>query len=88
MGDERAHLDISFEIFRKKYKHSMSINYHPNESGVDRRVLELFETWYDEARADWERVINEDRREQEDAEKERLERAEFYRLKAKYEPPE
>lgn len=48
MGDNRAEIEISFQIYGEKYKHRWSINYWPdNESSmIDQRVEQwLYECW-------------------------------------------
>lgn len=87
MGDNRAEIKIEFYIYGEDYKTDMSINYSP-ESGdgwVDSRVIEFFRGSYDKAYALYQERLYESEREARAEQHERAERAEFERLKKKYE---
>lgn len=49
--DCKASIKIEFEIYGKKFRKDMWINYWPGECGVDDRVLEFFRESYGKARA-------------------------------------
>ena len=49
--DCKASVKIAFEIYGKKFTTDMWINYWPDESGVDERVLEFFRKSYESAYA-------------------------------------
>ncbi len=88
MGDHRASVKIEFSIYGEKYTMDSWINWsvggqHVRE--VDDRVIEFFQNSYLDARDKWEEASGEaDRRRKEEAEA--VERAEYERLKKKFEP--
>ncbi len=61
MGDHRAEIKLSFDIYNSKFSTEMSINY--DTDGFDHRIQEWFESHYNEARAEWEAVIYKEERE-------------------------
>ena len=91
MGDNRADIKISFTVHGKTYQQAWEINYWDNGDGIDDRIVEWFAACWHEAlaraeyrsrrtipdRQDWDR--------QDAARREQQERAEFTRLKAKFE---
>jgi hypothetical protein len=89
MSDSRADVKLAFSIYGMDFKHEMSINWTPEDCNgyeVDRRLLEIFDGWYQKARARWDEEVFESQREQRAKEEEERERSELARLKAKYEP--
>lgn len=58
MGDHRAEIKLQFEIHGKTYATTMSINYWPNDEGIDERLVEWFRTCWEEARARWQQARN------------------------------
>lgn len=47
--DSKASIKISLELYWKKYKTNMYINYTPSEDGVDDRVSEWFNECHNDA---------------------------------------
>ena len=82
MGDSRFHLKVEFTIYGKTYKHDCSLNWTDTGERIDRRIIEMFEAWHDEAyfEADTER----EEREAREAKEQRRKR--FLELKDEFEP--
>ena len=81
MGDFRASIKINVEMGGVKDKTDMWINWSPNDDGVDDRVISFFRNWS-------EKATNKIRGDIEDgfaANEEARERAQYERLKAKFE---
>ena len=88
MGDHRAACRIEFEFHGKTYKLNLSwVNWVDSYNGIDRRVLEFFESSYADGMSRWHDAQIEAEEEANAAAREAAERAELARLKAKYEPP-
>ena len=80
MGDHRANITLRMEIHGRVYQHEMSINYWPDENGMDRRVTECFAKWWADALG----IYAEQCAEWEARGVEKRERAELARLRGKY----
>jgi hypothetical protein len=91
MTDHKASIKIEFTIYGETAKMDSWINWSPHDSQcfpIDQRVIDFFDTAYDKARRGYDERLHEAERESLDREKEREERAELARLKAKYESPD
>ena len=83
MGDFRAHVRLSVEINSRHRHVDLHINWSPEDCcGVDRRISEVFEEVFSEARDDFNAGMEAELA----AAAEANERAEWRRLKEKYEP--
>lgn len=51
MGDFKAEIQIQMKLLGKTYQTSMSINYWPDDDGVDPRVSRWFEDCFCDAKA-------------------------------------
>lgn len=84
--DCRAWIRIKFDIYDKKFKTEMNINYMPESvDGVDDRVIEWFCDKYEEAYAEY--YADRIRREKKETKRRYFERtkAEYERLKGELE---
>lgn len=88
MGDYSCHIKIQFSIMGMEFTEDMSINYSPNGCcDIDQRIIDFFEDGYEKAVEKNEANVAEywlKRDKKEIAEKER---AEYERLKNKFDPP-
>jgi hypothetical protein len=84
MGDHRAEVKVSMHLHGKTYEaHWGWINWDIH-AGIDRRVTEWFEECSRDALNRFQDEMWEAERENREAETERKDRAEYERLKAKY----
>lgn len=85
--DSRATIIISFDIYDKKFKTEFDINYSPSSGncGIDYRIEDWFDRCYQEAFAEYQASLNKLRAKQDQADREKRERAQLARLKEKYE---
>ena len=86
MGDHRASIKIEFEMHGVRRECDMWINYYPEYMGCDERVLAFFEEAYQAAMDAWNESID-DYEDRQRRETERAERAEYERLKKKFDRP-
>lgn len=85
MGDHRASIKITMDAHGKTYKQEWWINWSPDSTGCDPRVMEWFEECWRDAyrRFDAAQTLANAKENQEKQEKN--ERETLARLKAKYE---
>jgi hypothetical protein len=85
MSDFKASVKIEFTMFDKTYKlDDYGTYYGWDTGGISPRVAEFFREAWDDAQARYAEMLHESRREEREKEQERLDRAEYERLKAKY----
>lgn len=84
MSDSRFHLKVDFEIYGQKFNWNPSLNYFDRGDGMDDRIFQWFVDCYNEAHDKYQDAIYEADRINREKATERVERAEFERLKAKY----
>lgn len=84
MGDHRAEVKITFEAHGITRKFDAWINWFPNSDGVDQRVVDFFRNAWDDCMA----VYDERVEEWHAREREKAERGEYERLRAKFDTPE
>ena len=83
MGDHRASIKIEMEFHGIKDKCDMWINYYPHECcGMDKRVIEFFESVYERGMHVYDGLIADAEKDQ----REKSEREELARLEQKYRP--
>lgn len=88
MSDSRFHLKVKFEIYGQEFEWNPSLNYFDRGDGMDDRIFSWFVDCYNQAYDKYQEANDEARRLAEERDRERQERAELDRLKAKYEPKE
>ena len=84
MSDHRASIKITVEAHGVKRETDMDINWYAFDGGVDPRVREFFERWWEDCMD----AYNDQIAEAEARERDKLERAEFKRLGKKFGPTE
>jgi len=84
MGDHRASIKIQFEAHGVKKETDMWINYYPDETGVDRTVIEWFKEVWEECLAKYHTLIDEGIAERAAKEKEER-RKQYEELRAEFE---
>ncbi len=85
MGDHRAECHIQFKYHGKEYRLDLDwVNWCPSE-GIDTRVVEFFDDATQDALDRYHDGIREDDERRKRADQEEHDRAEFSRLKAKFE---
>lgn len=94
MGDFRATIRIEVEMFEKTYRfhpetgpfsNGAWLNWSPDEDdGIDSRVREFFARMWEDAQQRHAELVHESRREEREREAETRDRAEYERLKAKF----
>jgi hypothetical protein len=92
MGDFRMTVQIEVDYLDKHYQFGVdggaSINWCPEDGeSIDPRVKEFFDAMWDDARSRYNDLVWESRREEESKATEKRDRAEYERLKAKYDHP-
>lgn len=85
MGDHRCSFKATFEMHGIKDSCDMYINWSPDGDGVDRRITEWIEGLASKAMAKWHNEVEAERLERTKNESEAAERAQYERLKAKFE---
>lgn len=86
MGDHRASIKIEVDFHGFKDKADMWINYCDSDgNGVDSRITEFFSNMYDKGMAKYRLEESEYFEKRDAKEKEKREREDLARLKAKYE---
>lgn len=86
MGDHRCNFKATFKMHGVEDSCDMWINWSPGDSGVDHRITDWISNLADKAMAKWHAQVEADRMEATKGERETAERAEYERLKAKYDP--
>lgn len=86
MGDHRFSFKATFEMHGIKDSCDMWGNWSPRDEGVDHRIIEWISGLADKAMAKWHEEVEQDRLEATKEAREKAERAEYDRLKAKFEP--
>lgn len=84
MTDMKASIEIKFEIHGESYEGDWYINYSPNDSGIDDRIVEWFSDCYEKASRVYLKNVDDYFKEKDKAENESREREELRRLKEKY----
>lgn len=87
MGDHRASITIKFSFHGKEYDHEWWINWHPNDDGCDQRIVDWFRECADDGYARFSEANFAYERQMKLEQEEAMERAEYERLKAKFEQP-
>ena len=86
MGDHRASIKIEMEFHGVKDKCDMWINYWPEGScNMDQRVIDFFDRVYQKGMDIYQDEVNKYEAERDKAEIEANEKAEYERLKTKFE---
>lgn len=87
MGDFRASIKITFEMFGKKKECDMWINYFPDSEceGVDQRVIDFFRENWEIFKSRYDEIIWKSEKKERDAKEKEFELLELKRLKSKYE---
>lgn len=88
MGDHRADIKIKFSMYGETREADMWINWSPGSSDcddVDQRVIDFFRNAYLEMRAEYDALFWEEEKRRQELAQEVAERAEYERLKAKFE---
>lgn len=71
MGDSKFSLKVEFRIYGRSFKHDCYLNWTDTGERIDRRIIEMFEGWYDEAYSAHKAELYEaEREEREKTEKE------------------
>jgi hypothetical protein len=88
MGDFRMTVQVRIVYLDKEYVFGegdgASINYDGFEDGIDPRVRDFLQATWNDCQARYRELAWESQREERQKEQERHDRAEFERLKAKY----
>ncbi len=85
MGDHRASIKVEFKLPNKTYRMNWgSVNYWPDDNGIDSRVREFFEESWDDYKSWYNDLVTREHREQHKAEIEAQERRQLAELQAKY----
>jgi len=86
MGDFRASIKITFEMFDKKEKIDMWINYWPYSEcdGVDQRVIDFFRENWEKFKRKHDSIVRKADTKRREAEEKENDLDELARLKKKY----
>lgn len=87
MGDHRAEVKVEMTLHGKTYKHHWGWINWDIHGGIDRRVVEWFEECSRDALGRFQEEMWEAEREQRETATEAKDKAEYERLKAKFDPP-
>jgi hypothetical protein len=87
MGDHRFNFKATFEMHGVKGSCDMWLNWSPRDGEVDHRIIEWISGLAMQAMDKWHAEVEDNRAQQRAEEIERAERAEYERLKAKFDGP-
>jgi hypothetical protein len=85
VSDQRADIAISFSIYGETFKYEGSINWSPNDEGIDERIVGFFSNSYQIGYQKYQMRLEDYFRETDERGQREAELAELKRLKLKYE---